>query len=117
MIDLGAASDPGTPVRHQRKIGVPRAKRLASALAEHHAPFRPGSRKGAAQLGQHRRIGFDRTDFGTQRDRRGGQLAGSGAEVGHSRAGRGLERPARRGLGVVRPVLSVGGRRYPDDDA
>ena len=58
--------------------GVPA---LASALAEHHAPFRPGSRKGAAQLGQHRRIGFDRNDFGTQRDQRGGQLAGSGAEV------------------------------------
>jgi hypothetical protein len=53
-------------------------QRLASALAEHHAPFRPGSRKGAAQLGQHRRIGFDRNDFGTQRDQRGGQLAGSG---------------------------------------
>jgi hypothetical protein len=45
-----------------------RAKRLASALAERHAPFRPGSRKGVAQLGQHRRIGFDRDDFGTQRD-------------------------------------------------
>jgi hypothetical protein len=53
---------------------------LASALAEHHAPFRPGSRKGAAQLGQHRRIGFDRNDFGAQRDQRGGQLAGSGAQ-------------------------------------
>jgi hypothetical protein len=58
--------------------------------------------------------GFDRTDFGTQRDQRGGQLAGFGAEVEHSRAGRGLERPAHRGLGVVRPVLSVGGRRYPE---
>ena len=66
-----------------------------------------------AQLGQHRRNGFDRDDFGTQRDQRGGQLAGSGAEVEHSRAGRGLGRPAHRGLGVVRPVLSVGGRRYP----
>ena len=30
------------------------------------------------------------------------------------RAGRGLERPAHRGLGVVRPVLSVGGRRHPE---
>ena len=101
------------PALGEYQIGDPRAKRLASALAEHHAPFRPGSRKGAAQLGQHRRIGLDRDDFGTQRDQRGGQLAGSGAEVEHSRAGRGLGRPARRGLGVVRPVLSVGGRRYP----
>jgi len=30
------------------------------------------SRQRAAQLGQHRRIGLDRDDFGAQRDQRGG---------------------------------------------
>ena len=69
------------------------------------------SRERAAQLGQHRRIGLDRDDLGAQRVQHGGQLAGSGAEVEHSRAGRGLQRPAHRGLRVVRAVLGVCGRR------
>ncbi|GAA3030100.1 hypothetical protein GCM10020000_03440 [Streptomyces olivoverticillatus] len=69
------------------------------------------SRQRAAQLGQHRRVGLDRDDVGTQRDQRGGQLAGAGTEVEHARAGRGLKRPAHRSLRVVRTVLGVCGRR------
>ena len=96
------------------KIGVPRANGWLPHWLN--ITLRSGrvQERARRSSGKHRRIGFDRNDFGTQRDQRGGQLAGSGAEVEHSRAGRGLERPARRGLGVVRPVLSVGGRRYPE---
>ena len=47
------------------------------------------SRQRAAQLGQHRRVRLDRDDVGAQRDQRGGELAGSGAEVEHPQAGRG----------------------------
>jgi hypothetical protein len=68
------------------------------------------SRQRAAQLGQHRPVGLDGNDFGAERDQRGGELAGSCAEVEHSRAGRRLERPAHRGLRVVRAVLGVCGR-------
>jgi hypothetical protein len=68
-------------------------------------------RQCAAQLGQHRRVGLDRGDVGAQRNQRGGELAGAGAEVEHPQAGRGLERPANRGLRIVRAVLGVCGRR------
>jgi hypothetical protein len=82
---------------------------------------RQGNRLGAAgpgldgrqrltELGQHRRVRLHRHDLGSQRHEGGGQLAGAGTEVKHAGAGRGLERPAHRGLGVVRAVLGVRGR-------
>ncbi|MFF5279823.1 hypothetical protein [Streptomyces sp. NPDC000133] len=46
-----------------------------------------------------------------KRDQRGGELAGSGAEVKHPRARRGLKRPAHRGLRVVGAVFGVCGGR------
>ncbi len=56
-------------------------------------------------------VGLDRDDFGTDGDQRGGQLAGPGAEIDHSPARRGLQRPPHRGLRVVRAVLCVCRRR------
>ncbi|WP_342634405.1 hypothetical protein [Streptomyces himastatinicus] len=50
-------------------------------------------------------------DFDTQRDQRGSELAGSGAEIEHARAGRALERPAHCGPRVVRTMLGVCDRR------
>jgi hypothetical protein len=49
-------------------------------------------RQRAAQLGPHGRIGLDSDDLGSQFDQRGGQLAGSGAEVEHAQSRCGLER-------------------------
>nr|WP_232303965.1 PfkB family carbohydrate kinase [Pseudofrankia sp. DC12] len=48
---------------------------------------RPGLATGERdpQLGRHRRVGLDHDDAGPQRDQRGGQLSGSGAEIEHSR--------------------------------
>lgn len=42
------------------------------------------------------------------------QLAGSGAEVEHPWAGRGRERPAHRGLRVIRTMRGVRGGRCPE---
>jgi hypothetical protein len=66
----------------------------------------------AAQLDQHRRVGFDRNDVDAQRDQRAGQLAGSGAEVKHTPARRGFQRPAHRSQRVVRAMLGIFDRRY-----
>jgi hypothetical protein len=68
-------------------------------------------RQRATQLGQHRRIGFDRDHVGTQGDQHGGQLARPGAELEHSRASRTLQRPPHCGPRVVRAVLGVRSRR------
>jgi hypothetical protein len=68
-------------------------------------------RQDPAQLGPHRRVGLDRGDVGAHRGQRGGELAGSGAEVEHPHAGRGLERPPHRGPRIVRAVFGVRRRR------
>ncbi len=73
-------------------------------------PHGADRRQRVAQLAKHRRIGFDRYDVGAQRVQRGGELAGTCAEVEHPRAGRSLKRPAHRRLRVVRAVLGLRGR-------
>ena len=65
------------------------------------------TRKFPAQFAEHRGVGLDRNDFSAQRDQRCSQFPGSGAEIEHSRPGRGLERPAHGGFGVIRTVLGV----------
>jgi len=65
------------------------------------------SRHRVAQLDQHRRVGLDRNDVGTQRD----QLAGACAEVKHPSARRGFQTPTHRSQRVVRAVLGIFDRR------
>ena len=109
-----AISGPATAMSNQC-MALPASTASTDASGSGIASALPASgtdiRQDAAQLAQHRRIGLDRGDVGAHRDQRGGQLAGSGAEVEHPRAGRGLKRPAHGGLRVVRAVLGVRGRR------
>lgn len=99
----------GRPKTRRRYVQIRRSERQTVGFrAGRTSRSVPAGFEKGAQLDQHRRIGFDSNDFGTQRDQGGGQLAGSGAEVEHSRAGRGLEGP-----GQPQPGPSAGRRRYP----
>ena len=65
------------------------------------------------QLRQHLRVRFHRGHVGAEADQRRGQLARSGADVGHPdrpAVPDRLQRPPDRGLGIVGTVLRVGGR-------
>ena len=108
--DLGARRprlEPVERLRDEHRVGARIGERDRLGRARQRLDVRePGPERGA-----HLVVGLDRDDRRAALDDRLGQLPGSGREIDHLAAGRGLEEPLDRGRRVARAGRVRSGRR------